>query len=181
MTDHLDERTFNLLFAVRRSVRYHNHRRRFYEIWNATTVTIGVLGGSSAATGIIATMPQGWEFLPAISAAMVAVFSALDLAIGTAKRGNSHADLARKFIGLEKLFAHGRILEDQEHEDIIRDRLEIEAGEPTPLRLLDAMCHYELLRSMGDIEKHPVVPLWRRMLIHWISQNSYAQSLAPTQ
>lgn len=178
MTENLDERTYDLLFGIRRSVRYHNHRRRFYEIWNSTTVTIGVLGGSSAATAFLAELPSGWEWLPALFAGIVAVLSALDLSIGTARRADSHADLSRQFIVLEQKFAHGRSLEDGEHEEIVRSRLDIEASEPTPLRLLDVMCHFELLRALGDQTRHPRIPWLRRKLAHWLSQPDYAQILA---
>ena len=54
MIENLDDRTYELLFAVRRSVRYHERRRRFYEAWNVATVAFGVLGGSVAATAIMA-------------------------------------------------------------------------------------------------------------------------------
>ena len=55
---------------------------------------------------------------------------ALDLAIGTARCADLHGDLARRFIALEQRFAHERNPEAAEHEDLIRSRLEIEAGEP---------------------------------------------------
>lgn len=32
MTEAPDDRTYKLLFGIRRSVRYHMHRRRFYEL-----------------------------------------------------------------------------------------------------------------------------------------------------
>ena len=177
MTDHLDDRTYDLLFGIRRSVRYHNHRRRFYELWNATTVTIGVVGGSAAATAFLTKLPEGWGWLPGVFAGIVAISSALDLAVGTAKRADQHGDLARQFIGLEQRFAHGRDLEDTEHEELTKVRLQIEASEPTVLRLLDVMCHFELLRSLGDKEPRPFVPWWRRALVHHFSQTDYALRL----
>ena len=180
MTDQLDERTYDLLFAIRRSVRYHMHRRRFYELWNAVTVTIAVVGGSSAATAFFAKLPEGLEWVPSAFAGTVALFAAVDLAVGTARRGDKHGDTARQFIGLEQRFAHGRCLDDTEHEDLIKARLQIEASELPVLRLLDVLCHFELLRSLGDTGKHPRVPWVRRLLAHWASQTTFALSLAPT-
>ena len=173
----LDDRTYELLFDVRRSVRYHERRRRFFEIWNSITVGAAAVGGSSAVVTVLSA--QTWEWLPAAFAGAVAVLGALDSVVGTARRANHHADLARQFIFLEQQFAHGRNLKDDEHEELVRQRLRIEAGEPTALRLLDVMCHFEVLRSLGDKAKHPDIPWCRRKLAHWFSQTDYALSLAP--
>ena len=175
MTESLDDRTYELLFSIRRSVRYHMHRRRFYELWNSTTVTLGVLGGSSAVTAFAL---EAGSWMPALFAGIVAIASALDLAVGTARCGDLHGELARRFIVLEQRFAHGRDLDDAEHEDLVRARLDIEAAEPTVLRLLDVTCHFEVLRSLGDATAHPAIPWWRRKAMHWMSQAAYAQRLA---
>ena len=181
MTDRLDDRNYELLFGIRRSVRYHNHRRRFYELWNTATVTVAALGGSSAVASFVAGLPPSWAWLPAALAGSVAVLGAVDLSVGTARRANQHAELAREFIGLEKSYAHGRDLDDDEFATVTRQRLEIEAREPPPLRLLDAMCHYELLTALGDdVAGHPRIPWFRRLLANWISQTGYARRLAGT-
>ena len=175
MADQLDDRTYDLLFGIRRSVRYHNHRRRFYELWNTFTVTAALVGGSA---GVVALLPQlGVSWLAPTMSALVAVVAALDLAVGTGRRADLHGDLARQFIGLEQQFAHDRDLDDVEFEKLTKARLRIEASEPPVLRLLDAMCHFELLRSLGDERMHPRVPLRRRALAHWISQTDFALRL----
>ena len=173
MTSDLDDKTYELLFAVRRSVRYHERRRRFYEIWNTITVASAVIGGSSAFAALMADSTT----VSTVFSALVALVGALDLAVGTARRADRHGDLARQFIALEQEFAHGRNLEDDEYETLTRRRLAIEASEPPVLRLLDAMCHYEVLRSLGDATRHPRVPWLRRAASQWLSQTSYALSL----
>lgn len=173
MTSDLDDKTYELLFAVRRSVRYHDRRRRFYEIWNTITVASAVIGGSSA----FATVMAGSPVLAMVSSAAVAALAAFDLAVGTARHADRHGDLARQFIFLEQDFAHGRNLEDDEYEALTRKRLAIEASEPPVLRLLDAMCHFEVLRSLGDATRHPRVPWLRRAASQWLSQTNYALSL----
>lgn len=167
--------TERLLFGVQRSVRYHNHRRRFYEVWNSATVTVAALGGSSAAAVSFADQIGWLWWFPGIAAGIVGIFSALDLGIGTAKCANLHADLARRFIRLEQRFVHGRELQDEELEDAKRERLEIEADEPTPLLLLDVVCHIELLRAQDHRLTFPTIPGWRRKMVHWMSQYDYAQ------
>ena len=170
--DQLDERTYDLLFAVQRSVRYHDRRRRFYEIWNSITIGTATVGGSSAVTAFLSQ--PNWAWVPAIFAGTVAVAGAIDLTVGTARCAGRHGDLARQFIALEMKFAHGRNLEDNEHEELVRERLHIEASEPTVLRLLDVMCHYDVLLSLGDKSRHPSIPWLRRKFANWISQADYA-------
>ena len=166
-----------MLFGIRRSVRYHMHRRRFYEIWNTVTIVLGVAGGSTAFTGFVATFPPEFALFPPIAALIVTVFSAVDLAVGTARMADRHADFARQFIHLEKEFSHDKSLTDKEHERIVGERLDIEAGEPAPLRLLDVMCHYEILKSLGDARTPPRIPFWRRIFVHFVSQSDFVRRL----
>ncbi len=175
MTESLDDRTYDLLFGVRRSVRYHDRRRRFYEIWNCMTVAAATVGGSSAVAAFLSQ--PAWEWLPVAFSGAVAVLGAIDLSVGTGKRADQHGDLARQFIALEQKFAHGRDLEDAEREELTRERLRIEASEPPVLHLLNVLCHYELLRSLGDDRPRPAIPWLRLRLANWISQAAYAQSV----
>lgn len=172
MTESLDDRTYELLFGIRRSVRYHDHRRRFYEIWNTVTVAVATIGGSAAVASFLAEVELDW--IPAAVSALVAVAGVIDLSVGTARRADQHGSLARQFVILEREFAHGRSLEDTEHERLTGERLRIEATEPTVLRLLDVMCHYELLRSLGEERKLPRIPWHRRLAANWFSQTHYA-------
>lgn len=173
MTSDLDDKTYELLFAVRRSVRYHDRRRRFYEIWNTITVAGAVIGCTSAFAALMADSTA----VSAFFSAAVAMLGAFDLAVGTARRADRHGDLARQFIALEQDFAPGRNLEDDEYATLTRRRLAIEASEPAVLRLLDTMCHFEVLRSLGDAKRHPRIPWVRRAASQWLSQTSYALSL----
>ena len=175
-TKELDDRTYDLLFSIRRSVRYHQRRRRFYENWNSITVASAAIGSSAAAAAF--AVGVGWSAFPVIISGLVAFLSAFDLAIGTARSGDLHAELARKFNSLEQRFAHGKNLDDSEVEQITKGRLEIETNEPTTLRLLDILCHFELLRSAGDKRQYPAIRWWRRKLAHWLSQDDYAQQIA---
>ena len=172
--DALDDRTYELLFGIRRSVRYHDRRRRFHEIWNTFTVAIAAIGGSGAT---ILFFALDKPIIPAAISATVALTGAMDLAVGTVRKADRHGDLARQFITLEQEFSSGLNLEDGAYETLTRRRLQIEASEPVALRLLDAMCHFEVLRSLGDREHHPRVPLYRRILANWISQVDFALRL----
>ncbi len=167
--------TEKLRFGIQRSTRYHNHRRRFYELWNSATVTVAALGGSSVAVTSFVERIGGLWWLPGVLGVIIGLLAALDIGIGTAKSANLHTDLARRFIRLEQRLAHGRELSDEELADATRERLEIEADEPTALLLLDVICHLELLRSQDDRRTFPTIPRWRRKTIHWLSHYDYAQ------
>ena len=181
MTEHLDDRTYDLLLGVRRSSRYHNRHRRFYELWSSVTIFVMTCGGFSAVAASLLDVPGSWNWLPTAIPAIIAAFGAMEVAVGTtARRANVHADLAQWFIALEKSFAHGLSLEDTEFAEITSDRLEIESSEPPSRVLLDTMCHLELLRALGESKEHPHIPWWRRFLANVVSQPSYVQkTLAP--
>ncbi len=120
--------------------------------------------------------------MPLVPSALVAILGAIDLAVGTGRRADRHGDLTRQFIALEQRFAHGRNLEDEEHEAAVRERLRIEASEPPVLRLLDVLCHYELLRSLGDKSPSPRIHWLRLWFANWWSQADYVNRLTqPTQ
>ena len=178
MVENLDERSYDLLFSIRRSARYHYHRRRFYEICNTVTVAISVFGGSLVVTTASARehLP-GLEWLPVLFGAIIAVSSAISLAVGTSRQANLHAELARDWIYLEAEFNLTKNLEDDEYLGMVRKRLLIEAREPPPMRLLDAMCHYEILRSLGHKKKRPRIPMWRRATRNLLSQSNYTIGL----
>lgn len=176
MIEKLDNDNYNLLFSIRRSVRYHIHRRRFYEAWNRITILVALIGGSSSVVTTIGS--YGPEYMRLLLPIVVSIVAAFDLAVGsTTKLAGNHGELAQRFIELEKVYSKGKNLTESEFEDAVNQRLRIEASEPTPLRLLDAMCHYEILKSYGDKKDHPKIPWYRRIMVHLLSQTTYARSL----
>ena len=177
MTPADKHRTYKFLFGIRRSVRYHMRRRQFYEKWHAWTVGASAVIASSAGAAIFAQLPGGLHWLAAAAAILVGVLSALDLAVATVKRADQHSDLARRFIDLEKRFAHGNDLDDEAFASAVRTRLEIQASEPPTLRLLDAMCHYEEKRSVGYPPEKVQIPALRRWTANWISHETFARRL----
>ena len=54
-TEHLNGRTCALVLGIRYFVPHHSHshRRKFYEIWISTTVTMDVVGGSGVASALV--------------------------------------------------------------------------------------------------------------------------------
>ena len=179
---HLDERTYDLLFDVCRSTRYHSRRERFYEIWSSITIFVMIFGSSSAVAASLIGLQESLGWLHTAISIIIAVFGAAEVAVGiTARRANIHADLARRFITLEKRFVHGRNLEDAEFEELACERLEIELLEPPPLVLLDMICRFELLRAFGESKKQSHIPGWRRFLANVLSQHDFVQAILARQ
>lgn len=169
-------RTHDLLFGVRRSVRYHMRRRAFYADWNEWTNIAAAVLAVSAGSAIIADVDVDL-WLSSGLAFLAGLLSIVNAMVGTARRAELHGELARRFIYLEQEFAHGRSLDDDAFEAAMRKRLEIEASEPPVLRLLDAMCHYELKRSIGHPPDDVRIPFFRRLVANWISQETFARQL----
>src|SRR5437867_9831745 len=93
-----DKRDLNkLLFGVRRSIRYHNHRRRFFDGLDKFTKILAAVAGSAA----VATALGNHTTVTVVLAAIIAVFSSTDLIIGAGPAARVHADLAKRFAELE--------------------------------------------------------------------------------
>lgn len=131
------ERTADLLFGVRRSVRYHLHRRRWFDRVHRLIQTVTLAASSAAVAALLGAW--GWE-----------AYAAAAVVAGPDRRAREHGDLAREFIGLEREMTLGRCDPGWLAEWTAR-RLEIEAAEPP---VLDAICHDELIRAGGYDAAH---------------------------
>ncbi len=153
------DRTADLLFGVRRSVRYHLHRRRWFDRVHRLIQTVTLAASSAAVAALLGAW--GWETYAAAAAAAAAAGAVV---AGPDRRAREHGDLAREFIGLEREMTLGRCNPARLAEWTAR-RLEIEAAEPPVLRVLDAICHDELIRAGGyDAAHHSNVSWVQRAL-----------------
>lgn len=156
---------WGLLFGVRRSVRYHQRRRDFYERFHGFVLLVAAVGGIAT----IAALGSERTALQWLAPAIVTLLALLDLFAGSLRKAWLHADLARRFIALE------RELVAQQAEptaaallEIERERLAIEADEPPIRRVLDTLCHNELWRAMGYPESEVApVSFLQRVFAHY--------------
>lgn len=168
LSGELGDEYWHLLFGVRRSVRYHDRRRGFYESFHTVVVFLSVIGGSATiaafSTAVGSHFPLWLKLLPA---ALITVLSGLDLVLGSVRKAWLHADLERRFVELERYLSAGPESAALVSEGWDR-RLAIEVDEPPVLKVLDAMCHNELLRS-ERYPKEAQVPIsvWQRFFAHW--------------
>jgi len=157
--NNIDTEWHNLLFGVRRSVRYHDRRVRFFDFIRKGISILTLLSGSGAIITAIALAGTAYII---IASATVAILSAIDLIFDPAGYARLHNDLKRRFINLESEMT----LEGKSQSNINRltsTRLAIEADEPPVLRILDIICHNEMLRSMGYDRSHfiSITPMQR--------------------
>src|SRR5207247_1100879 len=148
--------------GVRRSIRYHIRRRMFFDRFHLFTNLMGVSFGSAA---IYTVLSQASPSGTIIMAATVAFFSAIDMLVGTAATARLHDDLARRFIVLEKKIISMSAPSEEDIRQWTTQRLDIEADEPPVLRVLDSVCHNELLRAMGYGSEHMLPIKWYQRLL----------------
>jgi hypothetical protein len=156
-----DDDIHKLLFGVRRSIRYHNRRRDFFDTFNQITTAFSLIAGSATVYGVLHA-PDSHE-LAIWSGMVVTVLSAFNLVVGSARQARLHHDLSKKFITLEKKM----LAEDGQIKEWQTERLDIEAEEPPVLRVLDCICHNEMLRSMGYNDEHFAEIAWYQ---RWFAQ-----------
>jgi hypothetical protein len=156
-----------LLFGVRRSIRYHNRRRRFFDGLNHWKTGLSLVFGSTAMVTILAKVDTA---IPLLASALVTVVSTIDLVIGTTAMARLHTELARRFIELERELT---LLEEYTDDALgmsTAKRLTIEADEPPIMRVLDILCHNELILARGyDRNELFYVPWYKRLFAHLIN------------
>lgn len=145
---------YGLLFDLRRSVRYHDRRRAWFEsLYRLTGVTAILIGAA------IFIPVRPWMAAQLIIAGLLLG----GVALGFASSAALHKALRIRFIGLE-----AEMLANPAANHHIA-RLVIEKDEPPIYRALDLLCHNEQLRA----EAHPAiadylvtVPLYQRLTCH---------------
>jgi len=145
----------NILFGVRRSIRYHHRRRRFFDRIHKLTTFLSALTGTATFATVFAKAGPAWTLS---FAAAVAIFSTIDLVVGTAQSARLYDDLAKRFIDLEKEIVTTGEMTDELLANFKAERLDIEKDEPPPLKVLDSICHNELMRAM-DYDPKDFVPI----------------------
>lgn len=149
---------WNLLFAVRRSVRYHRRRERWLDGAHNLGALAAAVFGSATIAALLADINP---LLVTIAAAVTAFAGAIELVFGFAKKARLHSELARDFIGLEQdLVRAGEDLSESNLRAFVARRLGIESREPPALRVLDAMCHDELVTALGIEARQRSDPKW---------------------
>lgn len=148
----LQKRWDDLLFVVRRSHRYHQYRRSFFDQIDRFSNIASLVFGSAA---LVAALKASQDVIVWTSAG-VAFISITNLVFGSAIRAREHSDFVRKYVGLEE-----RMLLPPTEElllSIRASRLRIEAEERPVLHVLNCICHNDQLRADdGDLDQYVTI------------------------
>ena len=168
MADHYRQLQNNL-FGVRRSIRYHERRRSFFESVNTWILASQVTVSSSFGALLLLQGNDGsrsYSDLGVFVVALVGLLAALNLVVGSQRRAFLHASLSQRFAQLEQEITPCEYAEDVEGEvvsDFRRKRLSIEEVEPPKFRIIDILSHNELVVSTYHHMKFYPVGFWARL------------------
>ena len=157
-----------LLFAVRRSVRYHRYRERFLDRVHEFGALATAFAGSATLVTLLTDLPLGWTWVRLLAALVTALASTTELVFGPARAARRHDALAVSFLALEKdLIRAGSSPLPEVLVGLQTRRLDLEATEPLVYRVLDAICHDELVTALGvDPSHRSNVTGWQRLWRH---------------
>ena len=136
-----------LLFDIRRSIRYHN-RRHYQNIHNAV-LFVALVSNSAAITAMWSGLLSTQSLAGIFPGVLVSVLIGFDFVTGSLQKSGLHVDLARQFTDLEKQLIGVKDDDTQLLADVQRQRLTIEATEPPILKVLDTLCYNDEVRAMG--------------------------------
>jgi hypothetical protein len=164
----MDHAQFALLFAVRRSMRYHDRRRAFFERLHRVTNVLTILMAGS----VLHQLGQDGEaavWLVGLSVA-AALMAAVDMVLGYSSRAALHRELKVRFAELEIAMLSGNDAPETWVAHQV-ERLKIERDEPPIYHALDLLCHNEtaaaegIKRSERPQDFETLTP-WQRMTSH---------------
>ncbi len=162
----IEEKWHDLLYGVRRSVRYHMRRRRFIEQWNSVIIISSVIFGVVAVAALIQN-----DALDLRLTTIIAEIGAIVLAISTFRLARQHADLCKRFILLEKELTSLQV-DESEYAGLNHIRLDIEMDEPPVLHVLNKLCDNDMVRAMGYPEDQMLDIKWhQRIVAHYFDVN----------
>lgn len=150
-----------LLFAVRRSRRYHMRREQFLFRFHFIFGLLTAVCGSAAFATLLAELAVGiWL------AGVTALFGAIDLAGQPFPRSLTHRKLTQRFTRLERAM---QVSESEIDVRLLRKlagrRLKIEVDEPPIVRIVDLVCHNEEVCAGGYGKEHFIRFRWYQRLL----------------
>lgn len=171
MTDDFDSSADDFLWGERQyvkyrvelSVRYHRKRERFFALCDRWSKAVSLIAGTAAFSTLL---PEAKE--KSIAGLFVALGAMPALVLSWSDKARLHADLAQKFLALEaEIVKVGKrkFTEDQLN-DWHSKALGIEASEPPTLSVLEAICHNDIVDSLGEPERKINLNWFQKSLMH---------------
>jgi hypothetical protein len=144
----LEKKWNALMFGVRRSIRYHLHRRKFFERLGTWTNFLLIISGSTV-IGLASKYGTTDNLSIVVVGAIIAILSSIDLVVGFSNKARDYHDLVKDFSGLEMEMTKCKSITQESLSEFTNKRLAIEENEPPTLLVLDMHCHNELCLAMG--------------------------------
>jgi len=121
------------------AMRYHAHRRAFFEFANRANTAVSLLLGGTA----FATLVGDRSDIAVYAAASVAAVNAFTLAFGTTELAAKHADLFRRWADLRADLVRVAVDDPNALTEIEVKRATIDGESPSQLEALTVLCENE--------------------------------------
>ena len=142
-------------FDIERTMRYHLHRRGFYDTCHKVLMFAVVLSISAVFT----ELGQGWETVAAIIATLAV---ACELVFAPSQKARDHESLFTEF---SMLAIRIRTEDPENNKAWTAERIRIETREHPLYHALNVYCYNETCRAKGITNNDAMlkIPLWRRV------------------
>jgi hypothetical protein len=177
---HAHHALYQILFAARESIRYHDRRVGHFEWLHRLTDLLTILLAGIVAMELLGASEEASpvRWFTKIVAGLGALMSAFDLLVGFARSADLHRSLKRRFIELEKRCIGG----EANPEQMGQERLTIEADEPPIYRALQLLCTREVAIAEGiDPAVYPAgytrLPWYVRLTANWFHWPNAASAI----
>ena len=158
-----------LFFGVRRTVRYHLHRRKFFATLKVITDFLVIASGGTVVSLASSTESKsGWVIF---SGAVTAIVGTLDLVLGFSDKARDHRDLVEAFSDLEAEMTADAIAKERLIE-FTNKRLKLEVDEPPTKQVLNKYCHNELVIALDCPQENLAeIGFWQSLLKQFVDIN----------
>lgn len=157
------ENRYQLVMNIAMSARYHQLAEKWYSRLNEFGTFLSLLAGSAVFAGLL----RENEVVTTVAAALVTIFSGVNLVVGTARKATAHRELYRRFCDLEAKASQTN------DEELAAETKKIERDEGPILPGLQwAAYHQNLLRwgqdtAAADDAKRDL-SLWARIQLFFV-------------
>lgn len=140
----------------------------YYERLHKLILLVTLVAGSfslALTTEFMNAWPDWLQILPPV---LISVLVSIDLVVGTVSKAKLHNGLKQQFIFLESSMQKNGEEDSNKLREWKSERLSIEALEPPVLRVLDTLCHNELIRAMGYKDDYRPLGFFQRKFAHFV-------------
>ncbi len=166
MAENRDAQRHEVSYRLRLSIRYHQRRTRFFDLWDKWIKVLVVLAGTSAFATL--TIEAADASIAKWISAVIAVMGILSLVFAFSEKARTHANLARRYSELEAELAAMRTPRKGNLVDIDRRIRLIEADEPPTLGALVVLCQNEIALQEGHDGQITPLRWYHRILAHFV-------------